>query len=110
MIQVSTEIARRISASGVRAFGRDWSPDRFVAAPGRIEVIGNHLDYNGGPVLAAAIDRHVVIGVREHFNQTGYRRSSPTLVMSRSRSALEALGDWRISSGPQYRPTSCVEQ
>ncbi len=29
--------------------------------PGRIELLGNHLDYNGGPVLAAAIDRAVVV-------------------------------------------------
>ncbi|MDR1816901.1 MAG: galactokinase, partial [Puniceicoccales bacterium] len=33
---------------------------RFAArAPGRLEFIGNHLDYNGGPVLGAAIDRYV---------------------------------------------------
>lgn len=28
-------------------------------APGRVEVIGNHTDYNGGLVLGAAIDRHL---------------------------------------------------
>ena len=28
-------------------------------APGRIEFIGNHTDYNGGAVLGAAIDRYV---------------------------------------------------
>lgn len=28
-------------------------------APGRIEFIGNHTDYNGGEVLGAAIDRYV---------------------------------------------------
>lgn len=30
-------------------------------APGRVEVLGNHTDYNEGYILAAAIDRHVVI-------------------------------------------------
>ena len=36
----------------------------FVArAPGRLEFIGNHLDYNGGPVLGAAIDRYVSVAV-----------------------------------------------
>jgi galactokinase len=37
---------------------------RFMArAPGRIEFIGNHTDYNGGPVLGAAIDRGVWVAV-----------------------------------------------
>ncbi len=30
-------------------------------APGRVEVLGNHTDYNEGFILAAAIDRHIVI-------------------------------------------------
>lgn len=33
----------------------------MATAPGRIELLGNHLDYNGGPVLAAAIDRAVSV-------------------------------------------------
>lgn len=42
-------------------FGR---PPEFVAyAPGRIEFIGNHTDYNGGTVLGAAIDRGVWVAV-----------------------------------------------
>jgi galactokinase len=42
-------------------FGRD---PRFIAyAPGRIEFIGNHTDYNGGTVLGAAIDRGVWVAV-----------------------------------------------
>ncbi len=36
------------------------SPPSVVArAPGRVEFIGNHTDYNGGAVLGAAIDRYV---------------------------------------------------
>jgi galactokinase len=38
-------------------------PEFIARAPGRIEVIGNHTDYNGGPVLGAAIDRSVWVGV-----------------------------------------------
>ena len=30
-------------------------------APGRVELLGNHTDYNGGLVLAAAIDRSTVV-------------------------------------------------
>ena len=34
-------------------------PQVIARAPGRIEFIGNHTDYNGGDVLGAAIDRFV---------------------------------------------------
>lgn len=36
-------------------YGR--APEAVAYAPGRIEFIGNHTDYNGGPVLGAPIDR-----------------------------------------------------
>jgi galactokinase len=39
-------------------------PDILVVAPGRIEIVGNHLDYNGGEVVAAAIDRWVALAAR----------------------------------------------
>ena len=42
-----------------RRFGR---PPRWVAAaPGRVNLIGEHTDYNDGFVLPMAIDRHVVV-------------------------------------------------
>jgi galactokinase len=55
------ESVRRANAAGRNAFGPDWNPDQIAVAPGRIELLGNHVDYNGGPVLAAAIDRFVVV-------------------------------------------------
>ena len=42
-------------------FGR--TPSVIARAPGRIEFIGNHTDYNGGTVLGASIDRDVWVGV-----------------------------------------------
>lgn len=44
-----------------RTFGRP--PEIVARAPGRIEFIGNHTDYNGGVVLGAAIDRGVWVGL-----------------------------------------------
>jgi galactokinase len=35
-------------------------PASFGCAPGRVELLGNHTDYNGGLVMAAAIDRSTV--------------------------------------------------
>jgi galactokinase len=38
-------------------------PEVMARAPGRIEFIGNHTDYNGGTVLGAAIDRDVWVAL-----------------------------------------------
>lgn len=50
---------------GKRAFGTAWSPVEWSVAPGRLELLGNHVDYNGGLVLAGAIDRSVWIAIAE---------------------------------------------
>ncbi|MDR2862501.1 MAG: galactokinase [Puniceicoccales bacterium] len=39
------------------------APTFSAIAPGRLEFIGNHLDYNGGPVLGSAIDRYVTVAI-----------------------------------------------
>jgi galactokinase len=39
------------------------SPVTIARAPGRVEVLGNHTDYNEGVVLSAAIDRDVWIAI-----------------------------------------------
>src|SRR5688572_31345542 len=44
-------------------FGR--RPEVIARAPGRIEFIGNHTDYNGGTVLGAAIDRSVWVALAQ---------------------------------------------
>lgn len=36
-------------------------PTRFVAAPGRVNLIGEHVDYNEGYVLPCAIDREAIV-------------------------------------------------
>jgi galactokinase len=41
----------------------DRAPEIMARAPGRIEFIGNHTDYNGGTVLGAAIDRGVWVAL-----------------------------------------------
>src|SRR5712692_6579756 len=49
--------------SGFRqAFG--YPPGAVAVAPGRINIIGEHTDYNEGFVLPAAIDRHMAVALR----------------------------------------------
>jgi galactokinase len=54
-------LRQRAHEAFVSAYGRE--PTLFVAAPGRVNLIGEHTDYNDGFVLPAAIDRHIVLAV-----------------------------------------------
>ena len=51
--------ADRTAALFGRCFGHP--PRWVVAAPGRVNLIGEHTDYNDGFVLPMAIERHIVI-------------------------------------------------
>lgn len=42
----------------------DGNPDLLAYAPGRINVIGGHTDYNGGLALPSAIDRWISVALR----------------------------------------------
>lgn len=59
------ERARRAFA---KAFGGE--PDIFVQAPGRVNLIGEHTDYNGGFVLPCAIDFGTVVAARARDDAT----------------------------------------
>ena len=37
------------------------TPTHVIQAPGRLEVLGNHTDYNNGLVMAVAVDKHIYI-------------------------------------------------
>ncbi|GIX21507.1 MAG: galactokinase [Gammaproteobacteria bacterium] len=52
----------RTAAAFRAAFGA--APAAWFQAPGRVNLIGEHTDYNGGAVLPAAIDRWTVAAVR----------------------------------------------
>lgn len=60
---IDQDLQLRILDRGHAAFGPDWLPRRWSSAPGRLELLGNHVDYNGGLVLAGAVDRVVAIGI-----------------------------------------------
>jgi len=43
----------------------DTAPDVIVAAPGRVNLIGEHIDYCDGFVLPMAIDRYTVVAAKK---------------------------------------------
>ncbi len=51
-----------------RRFGT--KPTAAALAPGRVEIMGNHTDYNGGFVLPAALDRGTVVAGAPTGNDT----------------------------------------
>ncbi|MFQ5886167.1 MAG: galactokinase [Anaerolineae bacterium] len=50
---------RRVVAQFEKSYGRP--PAIVVAAPGRVNLIGEHTDYNEGYVLPVAVDRHILV-------------------------------------------------
>jgi galactokinase len=57
-----------IEESFERVFGRQ--PEVTVRAPGRVNLIGEHTDYNDGFVLPAAIDRSIEMAGRRRRDRT----------------------------------------
>lgn len=58
----------RLRARFRELFGGE--PDFIARAPGRINLIGEHTDYNGGYALPVAIDRTVLVAVRKAAETT----------------------------------------
>ncbi|KAA1259399.1 Galactokinase [Rubripirellula obstinata] len=56
---VDEQLLDRIQNAYVEKFGK--APTLLVAAPGRVNLIGEHIDYNDGFVMPMAIQRYVVI-------------------------------------------------
>ncbi len=84
------------------AFGPAWKPDGVAIAPGRIELLGNHVDYNGGPVLAAAINRFVVVAIAREPGREQTVRAIAADAPDEAVMTLDAdaLAGWRNPSPP----------
>jgi galactokinase len=64
-------LSRTAASEFTARFGRP--PRWVVAAPGRVNIIGEHTDYSGGLVLPMAIDRHTVIAAAPATPDAGLR-------------------------------------
>jgi galactokinase len=58
---VVREVEQRAADAYRRQFG--VMPERVASAPGRVNLIGEHTDYNGGFVLPCAVDLRVAVAV-----------------------------------------------
>jgi galactokinase len=65
-------------------------PERVVRAPGRVNLIGEHTDYNGGSVLPMALDRAVYIAARPRADRI-VRMIARDLGGERAEFALDAI-------------------
>jgi galactokinase len=75
-------------------FGR--APTWVVAAPGRVNVIGEHIDYNDGFVLPMAIERYTVIAADR---PNGAARPQVTWHSAAMNETVDFPLDWPIAKG-----------
>lgn len=61
------DVSQRARSGFERHFGNP--PTALFRAPGRVNLIGEHTDYNDGFVLPAAIDYHTVIAARQRTDR-----------------------------------------
>lgn len=84
-------------------------PNLAAVAPGRVNVIGEHVDYNGGWVLPAAINRQTVIVARQREDRFVKLRSANLSSYTEfSLDELDSERDWSsyvrgVLSGLQKR-------
>ena len=55
--------------SDMRKEFENFEPEIRVASPGRINLIGEHTDYNNGYVFPAAIDKQIIYGIKENGSE-----------------------------------------
>lgn len=84
------------------------SPDFLIRAPGRVNLLGEHVDYNDGIVLPIAIDRTTWLAFRPNSsNQSNIyafdlKQScsfTPTSLQNRQDHIGEELPDWALYPG-----------
>lgn len=70
-IQSRTSAPLSSLANVIRLFSSTFnnSPEKIVSSPGRINLIGEHTDYNLGFVLPAAIDKYIHLAIKRRKDQ-----------------------------------------
>ena len=64
MIEKQTVAKELMEENFLKIYGQGENPLVF-ASPARINIIGEHIDYNGGKVFPAAIDKYLFCAIRK---------------------------------------------
>ena len=84
-------------ASFLQRFGDSDATLQLYFAPGRVNLFGGHLDYNGGPVMPTAIDRGTFLAIRPRSDRRLHlesRMDSQGLQFDLDRVPRERCGRW----------------
>jgi galactokinase len=69
MLSTELKTADRIKTEYFRKFGTEAAEPRIFRSPGRINLIGEHTDYNNGFVLPASVDKAVYFAITPTDNE-----------------------------------------
>ncbi len=104
--------AADVSTAFQECFGTE--PAGVWAAPGRVNLIGEHLDYNGGPVLPIAIGHRTMVAVAHRDdNQMRLRSRQVRSIWDGSYAALRAdeMPGWcRYAAGVLWAMTESGQE
>jgi galactokinase len=88
----SSTTLEALSEKFIRLYG---TKPHFARAPGRVNLIGEHTDYNDGFVLPAAIQFHITVGISP-------RRDRRLLVFSQNYSEQIEFDTHQLPSAPRH--------
>jgi galactokinase len=100
------EIEQKAAIAYRERFGEE--PELVASAPGRVNLIGEHTDYNGGFVLPCAIDRRIAVAVGSgetrlysaDFDETRQALEKDSSWADYPRGVVWAMGEGGHETGP----------